>query len=76
LNGYRTFQRSFIETFSFSTNPEEANEVIMDRAPACDVLALTLQVGTIQVCPPAGFAGDMQINALSLTDGTNCNCSN
>jgi hypothetical protein len=34
------------------------------------------QTGTIQVCPPAGFTGEVQINALSLTDGTNCNCSN
>lgn len=30
---------------------------------------------TIQICPPPGFEGEVQINALSLTAGNNCSCN-
>ncbi len=83
-----TFQRTFIETFAFTTNPEESNEVIMDRSPACDVLALTIGTQVLLVnpnnnttsihCSEQPFMNNFTGATAPLLNGTsgpNCNCT-
>jgi hypothetical protein len=70
--GCRTVQVEFQGVLPFQLS----YEVMMPGQPT-QVFnqVFTNMTGNFTVCPPANFEGEVQINALSLTDGDNCTCN-
>jgi hypothetical protein len=62
FQGTPPFQLSYQVTFG-NSNPQVFSQTFSST------------FGTLQICPPAGFDGQIQVNAQSLTDGTNCSCN-
>ena len=55
---------------------EMSYEVIFDGGnPQVFNQTFTTNSSSIQVCPPPNFSGQIQINALSISDGEDCSCN-
>jgi hypothetical protein len=55
---------------------EMSYELIFDGGnPQVFNQTFTTNSSSIQVCPPPNFSGQIQINALSISDGDDCSCN-